>query len=489
MFLALFLASLPTLVDTCAWSLSAVPSADISFSPALPGHPWNLGRAETYSSDWSARRIDPEVARQWDTLPSLATLELGASIDSFQVRSVLSLRRDMEAWAEDPAGSDILHGPDELDINVPYEGWLRWGSAHLGSFQIGRFRKSFSESPHGVILGGNIVHDAAWWRLPMGRWTFEWFASSLNPWLPGTHADGTVDTGSEAWRQVHSRVLNQRGRVYDEAYKTLFLHRLSCRLGDWDLAVVEQLLVGGKAPTLRDALPIQIWHDNYGDAYSKISTALDIAWNPREEARFHAQCLVEDIRSPVGEVDGADPRVIFGANAGWQGGWTTSVGTWSGSFDATATSPTLNNNSLPLLKGISRRLYRSNNEEQSSSDFADTWIVDQPLAYHRGPDAFDFWSSWGWTRPSDDLGANLELDFLQQGDATLWEDADSLERRYWPLSGVVERELRVRASGWQSFGRWSFRLGAGVSRLWNANHVVGKDRLVGTLSGGVGWRL
>jgi hypothetical protein len=435
-------------------------------------------------------RVDPEVARQWDTLPALATLELDAGIDSFRLRAVLPLRRDLEAWAEDPTGSNVPRDAGEVDINVPYEGWLRWGGAHLGSLQAGRFRKSFSESPHGVILGGNDVHDALWWRLPMGRWTFEWFASSLNPWLPGTGSDGSIQPGSEAQRQETATIPNSRGRIYDDPYKTLFVHRLSCRLGNWDVAVVEQMLVGGKAPALRDYLPVMAWHDNYGDGYSKMSTALDLAWNPGNVGAFHWQGILEGTPAPVGETQGYIPEAVWGSNMGWRGDWQTENGIWSGALDATATSPTLNNYQIPLLKGISRRLYRSNNEDQSAPGFADTWMVDQPLAYHRGPDAMDFWSNWGWTENSGDFGAGLEADFLQQGDADLWQVDDSLQGRgLMPLSGIVEREARLSVSAWRSWKTWTFRMGVGGSRLWNASHVEGRDRLGGSIFGGVGWSL
>lgn len=471
--------------DSPVLSLTATPSAAIVGHPVVSSHPWSLGDAERYGSNWKALRADPEVASQWDTLPAIAQLELGMAFDSFRLRAILPLRRDLEAWATDPSGSNLPLGPSEIDINVPYEGWARWGSEHAGAIQIGRFRKSFSESPHGVILGGNLVHDAAWWRLPMGRWTFEWFASSLNPWLPGTAQDGSMEPGSEAQRQDTATVSNSRGRIYDEPCKTLFLHRLSVKLGDWNLAIVEQVMVGGKVPALRDALPVTIWHDNFGDGYSKISTALDFAWSPDTAARFHLQGILEDVRSPVGEVEGADPRAIFGVNAGWQGCWSGWGGTIRGSFDATATSPTLNNHGIPLLKGISRRLYRSNNQSQDQPGFADTWMVDQPLAYHRGPDAADLWSLWSWTENGGPWGASLEADFLQQGDATLWESADGLEDRVWPLSGIVEREARLSATVWREIFGWSVHGGLGASQTWNHDHKPGRECLVLSGFGGI----
>jgi hypothetical protein len=475
--------------STAGWSLKAVPSASIRFEPVLPGQPWSLGDAESYGSNWKAIRVDPEVAHQWDTLPALAQLELGAAVDSFRLEAVLPIRRDLEAWATDPTGSNLLHGAEELDINAPYEGWVRWGGRWTGSLQAGRFRKSFSEFPQGVIQGSDLVHDAVWWRLPMGPWTFEWFASSLNPWLPGISGDGTVQPGSEADRQSTATIPNSRGRVYDEPYKTLFLHKLGVAVGDFDAAVVEQLLVGGRAPTWRDAVPFVAWHDNYGDGYSKVSTALDLGWHPDSLLKIHSQLLVEGTPSPVGETVGWKPQLTFAANAGWEGWWTAWGGRARGALDATTTSPTLNNYPIPLLKGISRRLYRSNNEDQAEPGFSDTWMVDQPLAYHRGPDAADLWSNWSWVEPGSRWGGGFELDFLQQGDADLWQDPETLQDRRWPLSGVVEREARARVSGWVRSARWTLQMGFGGSAFWNLGHEAGRDRRVGTVFGGAGWSL
>lgn len=471
------------------WSYLLQPTVNLAQTPVLPGRAWNRGVAEVYGVDWNARRIDPEIAHQWDTLPSLGSLGFGARRDSFTIHCVLPLRRDLEAWARDPIGGNVLEGVDELDMNVPYEGWIRLGGTHFGSFQLGRFRRSFSESPHGVILGSNIVHDAAWWSLPMGHWRFDWFASSLNPWLKGIAQDLPTDTGSEAGHQASRTITNQRGRIYQDPYKTLFVHRLQYANRGWTLGIVEQLIVGGKAPSLRDALPVQVWHDDYGDGFSKVSTSLDISWQNAALGEFHAQGLFEDVAVPVGEVVGVDPRVIFGTNTGWAGGGAAGPGSWFARLDFTATSPTLNNHRVPLLRGVSRRLYRSNNEVQGTPGFADTWIVDQPLAYHRGADAADLWSRVDWTDSAGIVGFGAELDFLQQGDASQVEDDALLDHRAWPLSGIVERELRTGVSGTHRFGNIELGLGVGASRFWNRDFQGGLDDWQFTGWSRLSWRI
>ncbi|HOX49941.1 MAG TPA: hypothetical protein PKY05_00525 [Fibrobacteria bacterium] len=485
MLLAAILSAWSAISDSSSWTFSASPAFELAAEPSRGGGPVFTGLAESYGSQWRALRADPEQARLWERSPSLAQLSLDAKADSFELRVVLPLRRDLMAWSRDPWGSNVPDGPDEVDINVPYEGWVRM-SGRMGALQAGRFRKSFSESPHGVILGSDLVHDAFWWTLPMGPWNFQWFASSLNPWLLGTDDAGSVQPGSEADIQAHRTVLNQRGRHYAEPWKTLFLHRLSWSRQGWELAAVEQLMVGGKVPAMRDFLPLVAWHDNYGDGYSKISTALEVSCRRPRAGDFHLQALVEEMRSPVGEDSGTERRVVFAANAGWLGRIRTSAGGWTLRLDATTTSPTLNNHELPLLKGVSRRLYRSNYFEQADPAYADTWVVDQPLAYHRGPDALDFWSLWRWDAPDSSLGAYLELDWLSQGDADLGVDPIGLQSRVWPLSGVVETRLRMGGGGWMEWNTLRFAAGVELERIGDADHRRGEDLWETRLHGSVG---
>lgn len=471
--------------DSVAWTVGASVEAAISLRPPLPDHPVDLGEFESYGGNWKARRLDPEAAEEWEALPSLLQGELRADYGSFQLRSVLPLRRDVDAWRRDPAGSNAPVSPEELDINIPYLGWASWTGPGGVEVKAGRFRQTYSPSPYGVILGSNLIHDGVALKLPMGRWTFDWFFSSLNPWLAGVRADGNVAPGSETRQQQTRTVSNQRGRIYDDPEKSLFLHRLSCHLGEWELSIVEQLLVGGKPPQWKEAVPFVAWHNNYGDGYSKVSTALQAVWNASALGRFHAQGLVDDLRVPGAEEVGSDPRTVFGANAGWASGQDPSGTGWSGSVDFTATSATLNNHRIPLLKGTSRRMYRSNNRSQTSPGFVDTWVVDQPLAYRRGPDAADLWTHLDWTGADSLRGGGVEVDWLNQGDARVWMDLDSLGGREGPLSGKVVSEWRFLARAWRRWrDRWRFETEAGwvVARDWDAHRTSGGPVLSGGAS-------
>lgn len=455
--------------------------------------PW-FGRADRvetvqfYPPNWADGRIDPEVAAQWEQLPALAEVGLRARIDSLLLQVDLPLRRDLDAWRRDPMGGNLPLGSQELDINAPYEGWAQWRFPWGGQLQAGRFPHTFSWSDHGVVLGSRMPHDAVHLSLPIGVCRFESFWSSLDPWLVGTRLDGTIDTGSEADLQQVRTVSNQKGRVYTEPSKSLFVHRLTVHLGAWDLAISEVLLVGGRTPSLREALPLVVWHNNYGDGYSKVSTALQARFSTERFGAVHSEVLVEDIRVPSAEVIGVDPRTVYGANLGWRLAPPAGRGGFGASLDGAITSATFNNHTIPLLKGVSRRRYRSNNRDQAVPGFVDQWIVDRPLGYHRGSDAADLWGRLEWVDADSSWGGGLELDWLNQGDAAVWKDAELFARREGPLSGDVTTEGRILVDGWwaPSDRWWDVRAQAGVVVL----SEPGREPDLGpALSARIGWRL
>jgi len=446
-------------------------------------------RIQSHGPNWSDGRVSPDVAWQWEHLPAFGQARLRARLDSLELQVELPLRRDLDAWRRDPLGGNAPRGLAEMDINAPYEGWARWTSTSGARVTAGRFRQTFSWSEHGVVLGSDLRHDAILVSLPIRACTFESFWSGLDPWLVGVLSDGSIDSGSEADLQRTRRVENQKGRSYTDASKSLFFHRLTVHPGRWDLSIAEILVVGGKEPSLQEALPFVVWHNNFGDGYSKVSTALQARWSSERSGTFHAETVIEDVRIPGDEEAGKiDPRTIYGANLGWRLSPPAAHGGFGITLDGTVTSATLNNHTVPLLKGVSRRRYRSNHRDQMVPGFIDQWIVDQPLAYQRGSDAADLWSRIEWAHSDSTWGTGLEVDWLNQGDAAVWKDAELFAGRQGPLSGNVTSEGRILFDGWCSpAGRWwNLRAQAGLILLSEPDAALDVGP---ALSARLGWRL
>lgn len=504
----------PFLVLPCSWALSSPANLNASWNlqtnlgsaPGFRNEAFHLGIADTYSQNWFALRIPLANGYAYEQLPGMLTLTLHGSLDSsIEVQSVLPLRRDFEAWHSDPAGSSLFYTPNELDINLPKEGWFRWNN-RLGFVQVGRFKPDLGPSPNAVIWGnGAPFQDAILWNLDFGMASLDWMMVSLNPSLTGTPdtlgSDGPgpavwskaacrSDSVSETWIQSHCGTPNQRNRVFDDPHKTQFLHRIR-----WDaswgwFALVEQALIGGKAPVLRDFNPYMIWHDNFGDGYTKSSTSAELGITPFRGTRMYWQADFEDIASPVGETDGETAPTTMGLLAGWRQDWKadSSLAIWS-RIDAVYTDPTFNNHRLPLLKMTSRRIYRSNYRPQGDKDsqgnpsFADTYIVDYPLGYHRGADALDLWFNFGVNSKIRHVGAELEIAWLRQGDKEQWSAWDIAAEMDHNLSGTVEEEKRGWLAGWWSpwcisrdFCRYTLSGGVGVRQIQNENHIRNNDR-------------
>ena len=487
------------------WQTSVEVRANTVSSLPVPDAHLTTTTVDRFGGNWYALRVPAEAAAAWDTLPAMAELDLDAQRHGLEIHLVLPLRRDLESWMDDPLHGNWITSANDLDINVPYEGWIS-AQTSLGAFKMGRFRYNFSPTTHGVILAGTPRHDGLLWSLPLGRVHYGFFASSLNPWLNGTATDtagnvagsGTTNVesttsphGSETWQQSHEALGDQNGRIYDDPYKTLFMHSLGIQLGPADLTLVEQTLVGGKSPEFRDLNPFIVWHDSYGDGYSRSFFSLDLRVQGGESGFFWGQISTQLIKSPIGE-NNYDPALQAAAAAGWSNQWHHAGGMLTASVDFATTTPTFDNHLLPLLKMTSRRLYRSNYRNQLEANYADVYEVDYPLSYQRGPDALDLWTRIGWDAPltsGGSHGGSLEIDVLQQGDASLDTSAATYIKRDWPLSGIVERELRLIFETHRDFEKfWRLQAGFGASIIRNCDHESGNTEFSPLWSLGLGFR-
>jgi hypothetical protein len=453
---------------------------------------------DRFGPDWYAQRVSLRTAHAWDSLPPLAKVGFEASRWDVKVHLELALQRDLEAFREDPLGGNWIASTGQVDINQPHEGWIS-AETKVGSLKLGRFPWTFGGVPHGVILGGAPSHDGLLWELPMGRVHYTFLGSSLNPWLNGTPVDsqGQVEgsgatgpfaapVGSETWQQEHDALGDQYGRIYDEPVKTLFAHVLAWDLGQVELSVIEQTLVGGKDPAFRDLSPFVLWHDDYGDGYSRSFFSFQVKVSDAGTGLVWTQLATQLVKSPFGGEDNYDPPTQAAAALGWSKRWFLPWGILSAHQELAATTPTYDNSDLPLLKMVSRRVFHSNVQDQSDPLYTDEFEVDDPLGYGRGPDACDLWDRVDWLSSDGGWSAGAEVDWLQQGDASLSNPASDYLRRTWPLSGIVEHELDARLDGSVRLDRGlEVTAGAGMSAVRNRDHVAGNDGVWPLWSAGV----
>lgn len=431
---------------------------------------------DRYGENWRGLQIPLETGRQYETIDPMLELYLGGRYRNFTVYFNLPLRKDIEAWYEDDLSTNTTYLPDNLDINVPIEGFAKWEYG-VGFVQAGRFKPDMGPSPNTIALGGAPYHDAILWNFSLGFFRYDFFISSLNSHLHGTPSEpgGEVDSSTESWEQANLQIDNQRNRVYAEPYKTLVYHRLGVDFGRIWFYVIEQSVIGGKQVEFRTINPFMFWHDNYATGYTKANATLELGLRPIRGSSFYYQLGIDDIKSPVGETGKNSTRNILSHLVGYrQTIETDRFGTFGFRLDAVLTDPAAGNERLPLLKYSSRRMYRSNYRSQSDPDFADMFFVDYPLGYRRGPDAKDLWLTIEWTLGRHEW--NAEFAWLRQGDKELYTDYDKALSAKRTLSGIVERQyvadLTYRIF---LFGGLRARLGGGIRKYRNLDHVSGEN--------------
>ncbi|MDR2593811.1 MAG: hypothetical protein LBC87_03475 [Fibromonadaceae bacterium] len=375
---------------------------------------------EKFGSNWTALRVPLQTARYFETLEPFFAIDLDANYkDNFLIYAEFPLRRDIEAWYKDAYKRTYTFKPSELDLNVPTEAWGQWNNP-TGFVKFGRFKPEMAPTPNTIVLGGAPYHDAIHWKFALGIGRYDFFISSLNPWL----------TESEKEEQRTVTIPNARGRVYDEPSKNLLLHKVGIDGGFGYFSIIEQSLIGGKNLEFRDFSPFVAWHNNFSYGYSKMSVALEAGLRPAKKSEFYWQFAMEDIQSPVGEVEGDKGYTTLAFLAGYKQKISLGIyGEIESRIDAVRTDPHFNNNKVPLQKMTSRKIYNSNFREQGKPNFADMYIVDYPLGYRRGPDAIDLWWNLKYISADKTFSAELESAYLRQGDCEIYSDHQKCSER------------------------------------------------------------
>ncbi|MDR0515758.1 MAG: hypothetical protein LBH25_01785, partial [Fibromonadaceae bacterium] len=251
---------------------------------------------ENFGGNWRALRVPLQTARYFETLEPFFALKLGANYkDDFIIHAEFPLRRDLEAWYQDSYKRTYTFAPSELDLNVPTDAWGQWNNP-AGFVKFGRFKPEMFPTPNSIILSGAPYHDAIHWKFAAGVAKYDFLLVSLNAWLSKDEKELQLDE--------KNLIPNARGRIYADPTKNLLLHRVGIDGGFGYISIAEQSLIGGKNLEFRDFSPFTAWHNNFSYGYSKMSTALEAGLRPIKNSEFYWQFVMEDIQSPVGEVEG-----------------------------------------------------------------------------------------------------------------------------------------------------------------------------------------
>ena len=446
---------------------------DIGLNGAPKASFFALDTVDRYASNWRALQIPLENGSSYEQIHPFFQLDLKAAYENFLIHIEAPLRKDLEAWYQSKYSTNFTLSPSELDINVPNKAYAIWTN-QSGFVQLGRFKPDLSPTPNTLAIGGAPHHDALLWRFEASIFRYDFLLSSLNPWLHGTpeKKGEAYPEGSEAYWQETRSMDNQRNRSYTEAHKNLAFHSLGVDLGFFWIRFMEQSVIGGRSLDLRSINPFMFWHDNYANGYTKASSFFEWGFRPQKSSQFYWQINLEDIASPVGESGGATTRSIISYLTGYrQEIKTASHGDFMYRLDLVYTDPAHNNQGLPLLKQSSRRMYRSNYRKQSDPDFADSYFVDYPLGYRRGPDALDIWLFGVWEQKSHRI--QLEMAYLRQGDKDLYTDYELAIAADKGLSGIVETRYLVDVLYTQNYKPFlQFYFGGGFLWVKNREHIA-----------------
>ena len=460
-----------------------------------------LGRTfEIYESGWHSNRVDPEIAKTWEDMPSAVETELRYPVtpQSF-LYFRMGLRRDLAAWHRDPGGLNLPQSLDEVDLNEPSLGYFH---AETESFTLtlGRFPVHWSPSPDfGLALSNSVpFHNGAELGLKMGRVRYRFLLSSLNPWLQGTprgdSANEDFPPGSEEYLQRHygsehgASIFHKR--VYAENIKTLFAHRLEGLFGPFGAGLTETQIIGGKFPDFRDAGPFVIFHNDFKDGYTNSALSADATLRLPAGFSIAAELYMDDLEYAGTEAGNGNTASLLGYLAALRHSFTAHGWILTQSIHIIRTDPFLYGYLQPLNTAFSRRILASNYRPAGDSLLVDRYIVDSPIGYSRGGDAYDFWyrvDAWKGSRIRLSLAAAC-LAKGQVESSTPYEDYYTSPHD--SPTGVVEREIRVGLEGDYHWSRaLSTHAGFGWQSLRNQGHVRGDDADRFQVSTGVAWSL
>ena len=248
-------------------------------------------------------------------------------------------------------------------------------------------------------------------------------------------------------------------------------------------------MVGGKEPDLRDLTPFGFWHNNYNDGLDNAHTTADLLVDVPFVGELYGEYVVDDINE-----DGATQPTVGAWMVGWHRDWSVGANGFSARAEWISVDPLYGRFALPLLELTDRRRWRSNYRDRNSKTYADTgfvdtWVVDAPMGYWRGPDVVDLWFDFAWTRRR--WAVRSTVGWLRTGAWNVRPEDDWRNAPESPLEGKERHELWLQADVVRRLVRPDVRLRVGCS--WT--DVLEKGEIGQPVSDGFGlsadlaWRI
>jgi len=222
--------------------------------------------------------VNQENGRKWHTTPSFFSLNSKYTfMPGVLAYLKINIRKTYDAWFDDALAFNVPQSTEHIDINEPSLGYIYFGKKYL-DLTIGRFPLHWSPSPRfGMTFSSSSPYfDGIYGVLKSSFFSYHYLIAGMDPWLSGTPASfgDSIPIGSEEYINQNPDYLdypegdfNARNKFYSAPHKTFTAHRVQFATQQFILGLTEISMVGGKAPSLRDVLPMIAKHNNNENSF------------------------------------------------------------------------------------------------------------------------------------------------------------------------------------------------------------------------------
>ncbi len=365
--------------------------------------------AEVYRHNWRALYASPETWYEAQKAPSLLGSDIQLSFGDFSFFGRYELVKDLEAWYQSKSGHNLISGFSDLNMNIPQKVFLQW-QGETQSLQLGRFTHKMGKAKYGVLLSNPSPLDGGLYKFKLGYLEYQLLAAGMEPWLLN-NSDLYFD---EPTLQNRDTVGNQRGRIYTEPYKTLFIHRMNLSFEFIEFGLSEFTTIAGVAPGIRDFLPMMIWHNLYSSGYANGGGAAHFSLSLPKLFDFYGELVFDEINAgEVAAEDSNDSPTTQAFVLGLSRKDSLFGGTLSSRLEYVSVDKLFGSFQLPLGSFNNRLFWRSNYRDRFQSNYADIQVIPLPIGYYRGSDLKDLWLEFEWSKSNYD--AFLQFGWLETG--------------------------------------------------------------------------